>query len=548
MSRSQLEKIQALVVDDFDSFRVLLSSALQELGVTLIDVAASSGEALRFCASKSYDIILCDQNLGPGKSGRQLLEDVRYKLDRNRDSFFVLISADTDKNSIMAALDDEPDAYLTKPITGQLLKQRLGRLLSQRVALASVYSALKKNDTHAAVEKCVNEIKNGNPHLNQCQKMLGKLLLGSGRASEAEHLYQDILQLRRLDWAMFGMAKAKELQGNSIDAEHWLNEAIDVNPHCFKAYDSLAGIFGERGQGQDQQEVLEQALSLSPLSVLRQQALGDAALKNNDILVAANAFRKVVKLSEHSCHDSLEAHVKFARATIALASVDKSSAKPLIREALQTIAELPSRFGKNHDNRINSYLLEAQLLMAADDDRKSKEALASANKLIEKYSGSLSLATSIEWIKTLQAQGNKTEVDRLIAELQKKHSDNDGALEKIDVLLEEPCSKRNKEFVDKINKEGIDYYNAKDFSHSIDAFNSALQNLPKHIGLRLNLAQALIQLYNLNSHQRTLVVAQQMLDYVSTLILPIHVQYRRFRQLEETLKQCKINKSQQAAS
>lgn len=42
------EKIQALIVDDFDNFRVMLFNMLQELWVPKIDVAASDKEALRF--------------------------------------------------------------------------------------------------------------------------------------------------------------------------------------------------------------------------------------------------------------------------------------------------------------------------------------------------------------------------------------------------------------------------------------------------------------------------------------------------------------------
>jgi CheY-like chemotaxis protein len=540
MPKEHLEKIQALIVDDFDSFRATLFSILRQLGVANIDLAASTPEALRFCASKSYDIILCDQNLGPGKSGQYILEELRHTDCLNKNSVFVLISAETDKNTIMAALDDEPDAYLTKPITGQTLKQRISHLLKQRVALAPVFKAIKESDINKAVERGFAELNKGNRYANQCQKIVGKLLIESGRANEAEQLYQDVLAARRLDWAMFGMAKAKELQGDSSDAQRWLTETLQLNPLYLKAYDSLATMMGESGQTQSQQEILEQVLSLSPLSILRQYALGNSALKNNDIRVAATAFRKAVKLGEHSFHDCLDAHVKFAHATAELATIDAASAKPLLREAMQSATEICTRFGKSHDNKVNSLLLESQLLNASGDLRQSKEVLNTAKKLVEKHADVLSLTTTIEWIKTLQVNGDKTEADRLTKNLLIKHAENDLALQKIDVLLEEPSSKLNKALVEKINKEGIDYYNTKDFVRAIDAFNSALQSLPLHIGLRLNLVQALIQLLKVNAQQKTGQVAQQMLSYTSTLISTSHAQYRRFKQLEETLAQCDI--------
>jgi DNA-binding response OmpR family regulator len=545
MPKAHLEKIQALIVEDFDSFRITLFSTLRELGVVNIDSAASSNEAMRLCANKSYDIILCDQNLGLGKSGQYILEELRHTDCRNKNSLFVLISAETDKNTIMAAFDNEPDAYLTKPISAQALKQRIGALLKQRVALASVYRALKESDTSKAVEKGFTELSKGNRYAGQCQKILGKLLLGAGRVNEAEHLYNDVLQSRRLDWAMFGMAKAKELQGDSTDAQRWLTEAIQLNPLYLKAYDSLATILGDAGRTQSQQEILEQALALSPLSLLRQYALGNSALKNNDVTVAASAFRKAVKLGEHSFHDCLDAHVKFARTTLELAAIDKVLAKPLLREALQSATELSSRFGKSDDNKVNSCLLESQLLAAAGDDRQSKAVLNAAKKFVEQHADSLSLTTTIEWVKALQVQGDKAEAGRLTKALLKKHADDDFALQKIDSLLDEPTSQFNKALVEKINKQGIDYYNANNFIRAIDAFNGALQSLPLHIGLRLNLVQALIQLFKINSQQKTWAMAQQMLSYASTLISSSHAQFRRFKQLEETLKQCDMAKPTQ---
>ena len=109
MSDLRYENIQALIVDDFDNFRVMLFNMLQELGVPRIDVAASDKEALRLCAINTYDIILCDQNLGHGKTGQQSLEVLRYTPNPNSDSMFVLVSAESNKSIIMAAFDYEPD-------------------------------------------------------------------------------------------------------------------------------------------------------------------------------------------------------------------------------------------------------------------------------------------------------------------------------------------------------------------------------------------------------------------------------------------------------
>ncbi|MET0355257.1 MAG: response regulator, partial [Cellvibrio sp.] len=368
-------KLQALVVDDFESFRVTLSKMLQDFGIGAVDSASSSSEALRYCDSKAYDIILCDQNLGKGKTGQQILEVLRHQPNLNSDSLFVLVSAESNKSIIMAAYDYEPDAYLTKPITAQSLQQRLERLFKQRIALAPVYKALKEGDFETLVALCEAEIAANNRYTSVCQKILGRVLLQINELEKAENLYRNILEARQLDWAMLGMAQVKKLQGDTLSAQQWLEEIIQFNPLCLKAYDLLSQVMAERNDHQGQQKILQQAVDISPLSIVRQQMLGDIAIKNNDVVTAANSYRKAVKLGENSCHDDLKFHENFVRAGIQFTKADKSAAAAVLRDALKVAAEIPQRFGKTNKTKINSYLLESQLFSVAGEERRSSDAL-----------------------------------------------------------------------------------------------------------------------------------------------------------------------------
>ncbi len=531
------EKIQALIVDDFDNFRIMLFNMLQELGIPKVDMASSDQEALGLCATNTYDIILCDQNLGNGKSGQQILEVLRHRPNLNSDSIFVVISAAANKSIILAAFDYEPDDYLTKPITPRTLEQRLSRLLTQRLLLTPIYAAIKKRNINLAIDLCRCEISGVNRYSNHCQKLLGYLLLEADRCSEAEHLYRDILELHQLDWAMLGMAHVKKRQGDSLSAQHWLEELIQFNPLCLKAYDLLADILGERGDFCAQQEIFMQALVFSPLSVLRQQELAKVTLKNNDLMSSVDAFRNAVKLGENSCHDNLDVHINFIRSTIQLAKIDKKIPKPILRDAFKSVSEFTERFGKSADVKVNAYLLESQLYNAIGEEKQSKEAMFAAEKVINKELAHLALSTKIEWVTTLRSQDKVNEAERITKELISEYHSNEDALQKIDSLLEEPCSEMNKALVEKTNKDGIAYYDAKDFTRAIAAFNSALQGLPQHIGLRLNLAQALIEQLKLNPEsQKVVLMTRQTLNCVLQTISSAHAQYFRFRQLEEFFK------------
>lgn len=537
MAEHPYAKLQALIVDDFESFRITLSKMLQEFGIGTVDSVASSNDALRYCNSKVYDVILCDQNLGKGKTGQQILEVLRHKPNLNSDSLFVLVSAESNKSIIMAAYDYEPDAYLTKPITGQTLGQRLERLFKQRMALAPIYKALKDKDVESAIRLCEAEIAAGNRYTGSCQKMLGRMLLQVGDLEKAETLYRNILDVRQLDWAMLGMAQTKKMQGDALSAQQWLEEIIQFNPLNLKAYDVLASIMAERGDYQGQQKVLQKAVDISPLSILRQQELGNVSFKNNDLLGAANAYRKAVKIGENSCHDNIKFHEGFAHAGIQLAKLDKNLAAPILRDALKVIAEIPLRFGKTNSVKMNALLLESQLCVASGEERRAEEALVNAQKVIDADAAAVTLDTRIELVRALRELGNKSESDKIIAELLSEFEGDEDQLQKIDCLLDEPCSAKNKALVAQINKDGISFYEAKDFGRAVDCFTSALQDFPQHIGLRLNLVQALMGHFKQEPEKVPLLTAmQQTMDYIRKIIPDNHAQFRRFRQLEELLR------------
>src|SRR5690606_9854452 len=131
-------------------------------------------------------------------------------------------------------------------------------------------------------------------------------------------------------------------------------------------------IFREQQAHDRVQQVLEKTVDISPLSILRQQHLGDVAMLNNDLQVAANAYRRTIKLGEYSCYDRIANHLGFTRATAALYEEDSVSTKPLLREAMKTLAEIEQRFGKVPEQKIEVGLLESRLLVCNGEQQKAK--------------------------------------------------------------------------------------------------------------------------------------------------------------------------------
>lgn len=541
MAEAEYHKLHALIVDDFDSFRVTVSNMLQDIGIQYIDSAVNGADALRHCKNKSYDLILCDHNLGKGKTGQQVLEDLRENGHLNRYALFVLISAESSKSIIMAAYDYEPDAYLTKPITTKALQQRLSRLFAQRTRMLPIMQAMDNERWDVAEALCLREINGGGRYTNQCQKLLGQLYIQTGAYEKAEAVYRDVLDVRQLDWAQVGMARVKKMQGDLVSAQQWLEEVMNTNPLCMKAYDLQAEIYREQHLHKRLQDVLQQTVEISPLSILRQQQLGDVAMLNNDAETAANAYRRTVRLGENSFYDRLENHTGFARATLALFREDKILAKPLLRDAIKTMAELEQRFTKSPEEKIEALLIEAQLFASNGETRKAEELLQAARNQSADLD-ILPITADIELVRAFVAVGQKNMADELTRTLLERYKGSERDLEKLDALLEEPASEKNRSLVAAINKKGIACYEASDYEAAIQCFEDALQTFPNHIGIRLNLVQALVDKLKIEADAASMDLAIDTLAQVEGKIVPAHDQYRRFRQLQEMLRNLDNNR------
>lgn len=218
MSPGGFERKRILVVDDFDNFRTTVMRMLQEFGAQTVDTAVNGKDAIARCRTAHYDLVLCDYNLGPGKSGQQVLEQLRHDKLLKNSALFVLISAESSKSIVMAAYDYEPDGYLTKPITAKTLQQRLERLFRQSHEMREIYKAMDDEDISGAISRCRELIGRKSRVRPLAQKLLGRLLLQSEQYDAAEQLYRQVLQGRELDWAQVGLAVAKKGQDDWVGA------------------------------------------------------------------------------------------------------------------------------------------------------------------------------------------------------------------------------------------------------------------------------------------------------------------------------------------
>ncbi|MBX2807129.1 MAG: response regulator [Cellvibrionaceae bacterium] len=489
---SKYEKLRVLVVDDFNNFRLTLNKIMYELGFRSLDSVNTGEEALNHCRKKHYDIILCDYNLGAGKNGQQLLEELRIAQLMQQGDIFILLSAETSRNIVMSAYDCEPDAYLTKPITTKVIQQRLKRLLAKRAELSFVYDALEQNDSEKAISLLTRQINNNTRHSMDCQKLLAEIYIAHQQLDEAELLYRSVLEMRALNWAQLGLAQIKAIRGDTETAQLWLNDIIAENPSYMPAYDALSEVFSQSNDKENLQKILEKAVEVSPLSIGRQVYLAKTALDNGDAEVAALAYRKTAKYGENSCHNTLENQLGFAKAVSRCFDSDINKAKTMAKEAAKILDSLTDDELKTDAHlKTQAQLLGSQLWAIQGHAEKSKKLFDEVQQNIA--SDELAeIELEIELVHALitlnDDMGAQKKLDAMVAYYQ----DDQAALELIDPLLAEPVSDKGKQALAGINKNGINAYKAAKYDQAINFFIKAEKRYPRYVGIKLNLVQALI--------------------------------------------------------
>ncbi|KAF1243472.1 DNA-binding response regulator [Streptococcus agalactiae] len=119
--------MKILVVEDEWDLLQSLSEGLRLSGY-IVDTETDGEEAERLVYVESYDLIILDINL-PKKSGFSVLEDVRKY---NKEVNIIMLTARSDVDDRVSALDMGANDYLLKPFYFEELEARVRSLLRRK--------------------------------------------------------------------------------------------------------------------------------------------------------------------------------------------------------------------------------------------------------------------------------------------------------------------------------------------------------------------------------------------------------------------------------
>lgn len=527
---------KCLVIDDFPEIRGSLTRTLKNFGAQSCDTAADGEEAIKLCSKKRYDIVLCDYNLGAGKDGQQILEEVRYLRVLLMTSLFVMITGESSREMVLGALECQPDDYITKPYTQASLKVRLNKAIVRHEALLPIKKAISDGDYRKALDLCNEMIANQSKYSADCLKMKGQLHFLLKQLKEAQSLYESVLGKKPVMWARLGMSKTLLAQKKFDAAEKMLGEIIAEDDRYIEAHDMLTELHLEKKETRLAQKSTEKATQISPKSVLRHRRLAKLAEQNHDDEIALKSYQHSIKWGLNSCHESEQDYFNYARKAADVTKGDQTSdAKMILKQANTFLDRARKRYSDRPEVTAQAQMVETQLLLSEGKEDKAAE---SAQKAKQLYNGlsTPSLDTSLEFARTLHAMDEEEEAREVLAQLAARHENNAEVMQIIDGITGEPISDTGKQVAAKLTKQGIGSYEQKNFETAISVFEEALFTYPKHVGLNLNLIQAILADTEATGYQdKYEKLCRKCLRAVGN-ITPDHKQHKRYAFLYKQLE------------
>jgi predicted Zn-dependent protease len=480
-----------LVLDDHPGMRASIRTTLSHFGVVKTDMASTAFEATRRIKDRAYDIVVCDYDLGDGRDGQQLLEELRLTKLIPLTTVFLMVTAERGYEKVMAAAELAPDDYLIKPFTAEVLHQRLCKVIEKKTAFTPAYLAMAEDHFEQAIEVC-DSIKTSKPiYTIDAMRLKAELLMAIGRIDEAQQIYQEVIAMRAVPWARMGLARALYLKGQADEAEMVLLDLCDDAPDFLSAYDLLAKVQEAQQKSTEAQDTLARAVTRSPHTIARQKNLGELALANDDPAVAERAFGAVVARGLHSILRSPDDHARLARA-----QVDQGK----LQAADATLKDLRTQYPNNARAEFSASVMDSLKASRAGDSEAARAAMDRAFKLKAEHGLQASEAMTLDLARAAFANGAAEEGQKLVAEMINNDHENKVLLNRAQSMFASlGMAEAGEEFIQagvkkavSLNNEAVLKARQGDLEGAISMLIKAATELPNNVQILLNAAHAIL--------------------------------------------------------
>ena len=276
--------------------RDALRGIAQSVGAFLVEFANSYQDAIYRIRQRVPDIILCDYMLGEGRTGQQLLEELR-RFDMLPDEcIFMMVTGEQSYEQVVSAVELVPDDYIIKPFSPDKLLFRLERIAQKKTFFGRYYRE-KQRKQYAKAMHTLQAMLQGDdarPYRFEIMRQQAEVMLKAGEPAAAETAYRRILDVYDFPWARAGMARALHIQTRLTEAREEIDRVVQQAPQYFDAMDLKATICMAQGEHEEAQKILEQVAKRTPRNYVRKRLLAEAATLNGDTTTACAVMAEVM--------------------------------------------------------------------------------------------------------------------------------------------------------------------------------------------------------------------------------------------------------------
>ena len=121
------KNINVLIVDDYRTMLRIIRNLLKQLDFNNVDEAVDGQEALAKLRAGNFGLVISDWNMVP-MTGLDLLKEVRAD-QRLKDMPFIMITAESKTENVVAAKQAGVSNYIVKPFNAETLREKIEKVL-----------------------------------------------------------------------------------------------------------------------------------------------------------------------------------------------------------------------------------------------------------------------------------------------------------------------------------------------------------------------------------------------------------------------------------
>ncbi len=538
----ELKDKRILILDDMVDARSSLKKMMTLLGALTanIDTATNGLEATQLIAENDYFLVLSDYNLKRGRDGQQVLEEARYTNRLKATSVFVMITGENAVEMVMGALEYDPDSYITKPYTLNMLKDRLLRIFLLKQRLYAINSAIDEQDIDLAITLSEEMLAKKPKLIVPLTRILGKLFLRQKEYLKAQNAYEHLLESREASWAYLGQAICIYHLGDPHTALALLQKTLEKHPLYVQCHDWSAIILQSMNEPIKAQQQLESAVLISPKAVLRQMELGAIAFDNGDYMAAILAFERAIKLGRFSCYKNPESYLKLAQAAQALLAsgqqLESKETQRLVVKAQSYSEEVKQDYVEQKEVLFDSSIIDIKTHLTLKQEQQALLSTQQAEQHLKEIIQP-NVERQLQMVEAFIKTKQDVKAQTLLNSIKKKVSSQQEYMYRV-AALETGLNRASiEEHVKELNTQGIELYSKQDYRNAIIFFDEATAHAEATTSVLMNAIQTKISSMEKEKINISyLKDCQQYFARIGSLELT-DKRYERYQQLKKSFSQ-----------